>query len=73
MPSVREARAQAVDAGAVERERRFEMLVVVERRRGRRERGHRHIERLPHAIEDVGEVRVRDRVADAQSREPVGL
>ena len=67
------ARAQSLNSRTIERDRRIEMLVIVERRRGGRERRHRHVERLPHAIQDVGEVRVRNRVADAQSREPVRL
>ena len=73
MPSAaRPARSRSMPA-RLSADRRLEMLVIVECRRRSRERGHRHVEGLPHAIQDVREVRMRYGIADAQSREPVGL
>ena len=48
-------------------------LHVVERGRGRGERDAVHVERLAHAIHEVGHRRVRERVADAQPGQAVGL
>ena len=48
-------------------------LHVVERGRRGGERDAVDVERLAHAVHDVGDRRVRERVADAQAGQPVGL
>ena len=50
-----------------------DVLGVVERRERRRLRQRVHVERLAHAVEHVGDGRLRDAVADAQAGEAVGL
>ena len=68
-----EARAQLRHAGAIGLDRSLQVLAVVERGERRGERDRIDIERLAHAIEHVGDRRMRQRVADAQSRQAVGL
>ena len=64
---------QLFEAGKVQARAFFHVRRVAERRKGRCLRHRIDVERLPHAVQHVGDRDVHQTVADTQSRKTVGF